>query len=143
MASKKAGNTPKISRDQVEAKRKGKRLRIGEDGRNILNVDLPEGYVGRWVNDTEDRIEHFQRRGYEVYKGKELSSYDGLVDSSDGVGSAMTKNVGKGTKAVFMVQRKDYYDEDFADKQKAIDEVERTILANDEDGRYGKVKLEN
>lgn len=129
--------------EKSETKKARRRVRIGEDGRNILNVKTPDGYVGRWVNDIDNRIEEMKARGYEVYGGQDLSTDDGLVDGSDGIGSAMIKNVGKGTKSVYMVQKKDWYDEDQSDKQKHIDDVERTIMTNDEEGRYGKIKIEN
>ena len=142
MAKKKASVKKAVETKTVAPKRR--RVRVGAEGRNILNVDTPKGLVGRWVNDTDDgRIKEMEARGYEVYTGQDLSSDDGLVDGSDGVAAAMTKNVGKGMTAVFMVQRQEYYDEDQSDKQKQIDAVERTILTNDEDGRYGKIKIEN
>lgn len=142
MATKKAPVKAANPRLQTEEKKTRKRVRIGEDGRNILNVDVPKGYVGRWVNDEDDRVQQLEDRGYRVYTKGDLSSDDGLVEGSDGVGSAMTKNMGKGTKGVFMIQKQGYYEEDQADKQKQVDDVERTIMTNDEEGRYGKIKIE-
>lgn len=132
-----------VTQPTSEAKIPRRRVRVGADGRNILNVKVPAGYVGRWVNDDDNRIEEFKARGYEVYNGKDLSSEDGLVGGSDGIGSALNKHMGKGTQGVFMVQRQDWYDEDQSDKQKHLDDVERTIMTNNEEGRYGKIKIEN
>lgn len=130
----------------VEAKRNRKRVRIG-DARNILNVSgIDKGFTARWVNDIDDRIANMYARGYEFVKNEdgELVIGDETVDSSEGVGSAVTKNMGKGVTGVLMAQRNEHYEEDQQDKARLVDEKEASIFADEKaDGRYGKIEFKN
>lgn len=140
MANKKVAAVK--TKSAVEQKPARRRVRIGEDGRNILNVEAPKGYVGRWVNDDDsNRVQDLIDRGYQIYTGNDKSSDDGLVGASDGVGAAMVKNVGRGMQGVYMIQRKEYYDEDQADKAKIVDDKESSLRANTNEGQYGSITI--
>lgn len=132
------------SRKAVEAKRSRKRVRIGE-ARNILNVEgIDKGFTARWVNDVDGKIADMQARGYEFVTNNDgdLMVGDEAVDYSEGVGSVVTKNMGKGVTGVLMAQRNDYYEEDQRDKAEQIAKREAALTADAKaDGRYGKIEI--
>ena len=101
-----------------------KRTPIGQ--RNKLAVkDQDPNYHYRVVNDVMDRVEQFKEQGYEVVPETKVG--DKRVDNPTNLGSASGISVGNGVKAVVMRQRKDWYDEDQAAKQKTIDDLEATM----------------
>lgn len=138
-------------KEQNEAKktaetREAIRVPIGAN-RDITNVtDTPDGYIDYWVNDDDGRVgETFKRAGYEhVVKAKMGSS---SVDGSHAQDGVVSKDMGKGVTAYLMRQRKDWYDEDQAEKQKIVDSTEdsmrkKKVNAQDStDGNYGEVKI--
>ena len=96
--------------------------------RNVLTAPVKPGFVGRWVNDKDGSIENFQEAGWEV----EIDSAKGgdeYVGNSRLPGSAVTKPVGKGVTAVLMYKRKEWYDEDMAEKQRQVDANERGLVS--------------
>jgi hypothetical protein len=101
-----------------------KRSPIGQ--RNKLSVeDKDPNYHYRIVNKAVGRVEQFIEQGYEVAPKTKIG--DKRVDNSSALGSASEIAVGGGTVAVLMRQRKDWYDEDQATKQKAILDLEATM----------------
>lgn len=127
------------------AKKRPKRIPVG-GSRDILTVDgLPEGYVGRWVNDEDARIQKFLDGGYEfVQRNGEIAVGVTTVDSSEGSGSLYSKNVGNGIVAYLMAIPKEYYEEDAKERAKQVDKTEADMLRklnNGDDGRYGEVTL--
>ena len=94
--------------------------------RNKLSVkDQDPNYIYRIVNVKDDRIEQFQEQGYELVAGAKVG--DKRVDTPSSMGSSAQISVGNDLKAVVMRQRKDFYAEDQAAKQKAIDDLEATM----------------
>ena len=122
-----------------------KRTRTPVSGnRDILNVKgTDDGFVYRWVNDTDDRIQMFEKGGYEkVDHEVEIGSV--AVNRATTVGKTVTKNVGKGTEAHLMRIKREWYDEDQANKQTQVDDTEAAMkqqLNSGSDGQYGKVKF--
>jgi len=115
-----------ISEEEVkmEEQKKAKRpKRIPLGSRNVLTAAHTEGYVERFVNDTERRIQMFEDAGWEVVTGPEKAG-DEYAGNTRLPGGAVTKPVGHGIVAVLMRKRKDWYDEDMAEKQKAVDATE-------------------
>jgi hypothetical protein len=128
---------------QLSSKENPVRRTSLEAGRNIINVSgISEDKQGRWVNDVDNRINEMKDRGYEFVPASEVDIGDRSVDSSEGVGEHATKNMGGGVTAYFMVQRKEWYEEDRAFKQNEVDRSEAS-LRNQPDNplKYGKVDV--
>lgn len=110
--------------------------------RDILTASgIPEDYIGRWVNDVDNRIEKYQSAGYDFVTDDGVTVGDRTVNSGENVGSVVTKNVGNGVIAYLMAQPKEYYDEDKAAIHSQIDEREAAITNRREDGQYGEIKI--
>jgi hypothetical protein len=131
---------------QLTPKRQSERpSRASLSQRNRLSIkDRDPNYHYRLVNanlqSDPDRVERMQEIGYEVVPGKKVGQTgDSQVDNPSPVGSAGQISVGKGDKAVWMRIRKDWYQEDQAEKQAEIDEVEQQ-QKNRAD--YGSLKIE-
>jgi hypothetical protein len=112
---------------EVQEPKKAKRpKRIPLGSRNVLTAAHTEGYVERFVNDTEQRIRMFEDAGWEVVTGPEKAG-DEYAGNTRLPGGAVTKPVGHGIVAVLMRKRKDWYDEDMAVKQARVDETEKGL----------------
>lgn len=120
-----------------------KRERVPVSGRrNILTVKGKEdGYVYRWVNDTDSRILEFKEGGYDhVYMrdGVEIGAAD--VKSGKIVGDIVSKAVGQGVTSYLMKIPEEWYTEDQAAKSADVDAKEQIIYENIKNitGRYGE-----
>jgi hypothetical protein len=113
--------------------------------RDVLTVKGKEdGYVYRWVNDTDDRLYKFEQAGYE-HVDHDVKVGISSVNKGNSVGKTVSKNVGKGTTSHLMRIKQEWYDEDQNAKQKQISETEAVMkrqLNSGIDGQYGKVKIE-
>lgn len=101
--------------------------------------------VGRWINDDPERpgrIDAALNAGYEfwdkergtVLKGKDGSTYDG---------TRLFMDVGNNVKAYYMVQRREWYEEDQLAKRKRI--RDKTVNLNDNaksEGFYGEFDVQ-
>lgn len=113
-------NTP----TQAQESKRPRRTPIGK--RNRLSVENRDpNYHYRIVNDVDGRIQDLLDQDYEL--APTTSVGDKRVDSASPLGSAKQISVGNGVKAVVMRKRKDYHDEDQAEKQKQIDELEASM----------------
>lgn len=138
----KAINAAKKSADAKERVR----VPIGAK-RDITAVqDTPDGYMDRWVNDEPGRIEKFKAAGYELVADAEVGTSH--ADGSHAEGGVVSRDMGKGMTAYLMRQRKDYFEEDQAEKQRYVDSTEESmrrkkINPNETtDGTYGEVRIE-
>lgn len=123
--------------------RSSMRVPVG-GSRNITSVnDTPEGFVDRWVNDKDGRIEKFKRAGYENVQTANVG--DSGVDSTHAESGVVSRDMGQGTTSYLMRQRQDYFNEDQAAKQEKVDETEnsirRDVKAKLNDGHYGSVTI--
>jgi hypothetical protein len=116
----------------------GKRavLRFGEKDPN---------YVYRVFNDKPEmmgqRLRDAENAGWEYVRDNK-----GLEDERAGkttpMGSTVTKPVGQGTTGVLMKKKKEWYEEDQAEKMAKIDEQEAGLIRDaDVDGRYGSIRM--
>ena len=110
-----------ITESEPKKAKRPKRIPLGS--RNVLTAPPQAGYEQRFVNDTERRIQMFEDAGWEVVIGPEKAG-DEYAGNTRLPGGAVTKPVGHGIVAVLMRKRKDWYDEDMAEKQKAVDATE-------------------
>jgi len=108
-----------------------------------------ENFVGRWVNDIDDRIATFLAAGYEFVnnEAKKIVAGEPTVDSSTGLDSRVKKPVGRGVTAYLMRIPKKWWEEDQKAKQADIAETERAILSPGKgkavsgEVDYGKVSI--
>ena len=125
--------------------RRNRRTKSPIDGRrNILTVKgLAPGMVGRWVDNTPERVEQLMDRGYEPVRDN-VQVGDLSVDIGANLGSVVTKRVGGGKEQILMQIPEDWYKADQAEKQKVVDEREfATKQAGKNDSFYGKVTVDD
>jgi len=125
--------------------RRNRRTRSPIDGRrNILTVKgLAPGMVGRWVDNTPERIEPLLERGYEPVR-KNVQVGDVNIDTGTETGAVITKRVGGGKEAILMQIPEEWYKADQAEKQKIVDEREAAIKTELKgDNIYGKVVVDD
>jgi len=121
-----------MSRQSTPQAASARPQRVPLSARNRLSIkNKKDGYTYRIVNDVEDRVERLLEAGYEIVPEDEVGSVgDKRVDSPTSLGSASSISVGKGTRAIVMRQRDEWYKEDQLSKQAAIDEIEQTMHGN-------------
>lgn len=118
----------------------GRVRRTGLGRRNVLTAEGKEpGYTYRFVNDSEDRVQEFLERGYEIVQSNKVKVGDKRVDQATPEGSVSRHSVGGGVKAILMRQKDEYYKEDQQIKQDYVAETERATKEKALDGNYGKL----
>ena len=143
--SKTVAPVEKVGQAQPSAEaiaRRNRRTRSPIDGRrNILTVKgLAPGMVGRWVDNTPERIEQLMERGYEAVRNP-VQVGDVSIDSGAKLGAVVTKRVGGGREQILMQIPKEWYDADQAEKQKIVDAREAATRQEDKSQNfYGKVE---
>lgn len=129
---------------RVAKKAPARRNRVPVSGnRDILTVEgLESGYVGRWVNDIDHRIQKYLDAGYVFVDPSGKTLGETTVDNArTSEGSVTSKYVGKGVTAYLMAQKKEWYDEDQAEKAGEIDRGESALNKTGQDGRYGETRI--
>lgn len=130
---------------KVNSKTKsGRPSRASVNGtRNVLNVSGKEpGYVYRIVNDTGDRVAQMQEIGYEVVDDPNVRVGDRRIANPAQTGSPVMASVGNGIKGYVMRIKQEFYDEDQANKQGHINEIEQSIKRDAlREGLTGDVKF--
>jgi hypothetical protein len=142
-------NMGRPTREEAEAKRSGSREEAGRNSRVPLGVaraklSVPqrEGYVRRWVNDTEGRLMQAEQGGYQFATDQSLQI--GAVDVDNvnrDLGARISRVVDKSTgqKAYLMEIKEDFYREDQQAKAEKVAEKDRLIKTgklDDGDSRY-------
>ena len=118
-----------------------KRLSYSER-RNTLTIDgKDKNYHYRVVNDTDGRPEKLETFGYEYVRGDEQLG-DPTADGAKTLGSVISKPVGGGKTGILMRTKREFYEEDQADKQRELKESENALhKKSEEDGHYGNLKI--
>lgn len=146
--------------ERTDSRESSSRKRVPLGGhRQKLQVNAREGYKRRWINDKEGRLLNAENGGYLFVEDPTLQVGDAdLKNEETGVGSRVRRLVGSHKDgspmyAYLMEIKEEWYEQDQADKQKAIDEVEDAIKRGNVDGgieaseRYtpkgGGVRIEN
>lgn len=124
--------------------RRNRRTRSPIDGRrNIMTVKgLAPGMLGRWVDNTPERVEELLEQGYDIVREK-VQVGDLSADSSRRqMGEVTTKRVGGGKEQILMQIPKEWWEADQREKQKIVDAREAAIHgASKAPGVYGKVEI--
>lgn len=108
-----------------KSRAEGRAERVPLHRQNIIHADTRPGYVRRLVNDTDDRIERFKLAGWTPVEGEQVG--DAHAGDPSSLTSATVKSVGSGTKAMLMEIPKELYDQDQADKQGRVNELEAAM----------------
>lgn len=100
-------------------------------------------YEYRFVNNIDGKVEQRAEDGWEIVTKAELKQVgERRVDVPSTEGSNQEVHVGHGHRAVLMKIRKDWYAEDQAAKQQAVDDKEALTKQEALDGHYGKITIE-
>lgn len=92
------------TRDELKDKARPKRTPVYEANRNkitVTNLD-DQNYMHRWVNDVENRLQTFLEGGWIFVDKKGHAVGDGGVESSNVLGSALSKGMGGGVTSYLM-----------------------------------------
>lgn len=141
-----------MSREERKATRedqgRSNRVPLGVS-RTKLAVSGRPGYVRRWVNDSEGRIQQAQQGGYQFVEDPKLQIGDKDIDNENrDLGARVSRVVDKssGQKAYLMEIKEEFYKEDQLAKAAALDETDRAIKAGklqDGERRYDAgIKIE-
>lgn len=107
---------------------------------NVRGKD-PEYYY-RVVNDIDDRVQDFIERGYEVVTDSSVQIGDKRVANPSQEGTPAKVSVGNGVKAYVMRIKKEWHDEDKAEHNAQLDEMEKQLHREAKDENfYGSLKI--
>lgn len=120
------------------------RKRIPLGTRNILTAPTRSGFVRRFVNDKGDRIAMFKDAGWECVSDAGEAG-DVKLGRATSMGSGTNPHVGAGQRAILMEIPEEVYNQDVADSQAEITQVENQIKRNsateDRDGLAGRIEI--
>jgi hypothetical protein len=130
---------------------KGKRVRVPMGARRSrLQLSDKEakalkdaGYVTRWVNDQDGRVERALSGGYVFVDPSEALSIgqSEITQGNSDLGDKVSKIVSRGEpiiRAYFMKIKQEYYDEDQATKEKVNARVDEALSGNEAGGAVEK-----
>lgn len=126
---------------RTQERREGKRERVPMSGhRSKLQLSESDrkaldeaGFVPRWVNDVDGRVEQALAGGYVYVEPEEAKSvgqmalHEGNSDLNGRVSKIVSKGGGQPIRAYLMKIKKEFYDEDQAAKQARNDEIEDAL----------------
>jgi len=117
------------------------RLQLSDADRKTFEE---QGYVPRWFNDQDGRIERAQGGGYTFVKPDEVPSLGSgaIHEGNTDLGPVVSKIVSKGDPVIrgyLMKIQKEYYDADQAAKEEGNAKVDEALAA----GGAGGASVEN
>jgi hypothetical protein len=120
------------------------RKRIPLGTRNVLTAPKKAGFVRRFVNDRDGRVENFKAAGWSVVDEK-IQVGDPKAGTAGMLGSSVNPHVGGGQRAVLMELPEEIYEEDRAASQAEITKVEQEMKRNSkqpgQDGLAGSISI--
>jgi len=123
---------------KVSSKRT-ERKSLFQRGPQSITGDKDPNFVYRFVNDTGSRVSNFQQAGYEMVQDDLIVGDSRVIDPSDlGSGKKVTSN--DGTVSYLMRIKKEWFDEDQAQKDAYTKETEATMKKEASQGMYGSIK---
>ena len=117
----------KKERPSSAIKKRTRRKLMTRAGPLTVREELKDkNFVYRWVNDKDWNLQDKIDRGYEFVEDVDdkMQIKDIIIEDSK-LGAKVTKPVGGGTRGYLMRQRKEWYEEDQADKAKMNEEIMR------------------
>lgn len=122
-----------------------KRVPLGM--RNVLAAEKRQGFVRRWFNDTDDRLERAKAAGWTAVQ-KPADASDPRAGADSQMGAIVSKSVGGGVRGVLMEIPEGFYNEDKAAKEANIARTEQGlsrqpgIKGQQYGGVYGKMRID-
>jgi hypothetical protein len=124
----------------AEMKRqRNKRIPIGTG--NVLTAEQRPGFVRRFVNDQDGRVERFKDAGYTPVLDQSADTSAQGAGKPSLLGNVVRKSVGGGRHAVLMEIPQEWYDEDQELKQREVDAKEGSMEPNTREGQFGSVTI--
>lgn len=128
-------------------KGRGGRVPLGQL-RSKMSIDqheLPDNVVPRWINDIGGRLGDALDGGYKFVDDKKKIVAGEDPQQPQGMGSAVNIKVGTHEDgspmiAYLMTIDKELYEEDQADKQRVVEEIDQAILEGHHQSDYGDGK---
>lgn len=136
-----------MSDEKLTRERPARRQRTPIGTGNVLVAEQRPGYVRRFVNDTNGRVERFIAAGYEPVHSASADLSNGRMKPSSMGDSVIRKPVGGGISAVLMEIPEEFYEEDQAAKQRDVDRIEASLQPRipagqtSSEGQYGHVQI--
>ena len=113
-----------------------KRVPLGQKNRlKFENLDEAHFHY-HVINDVGDRIKNAQRGGYEFVEAEQDPGILRVAEASQ-IGGHVSRSVGQGTTAYLMKIPLEWYNEDKAAEQKAVDDTEKALKPNKAKEEYG------
>lgn len=115
--------------DSREEQGRNTRVPLGV-ARSKLSVAGRPGYVRRWINDTEGRLQMAEQGGYQFAEGPKLQIGAPDIDNQNrDLGARISRVVDKttGQKAYLMEIKAEFYQEDQRAKIARVEEVDNRI----------------
>lgn len=112
--------------------------------RGPLNItgEKDPSFHYRFVNDVGSRVYNYQQAGYEIVTDGDLTVGDSRVSDASDLGSPRRVVGDQGTTSVLMRIPKEYFDEDQAKKNAALDEQDQAMKQQaTKDLDYGKIQI--
>lgn len=112
--------------------------------RGPLNItgEKDPNFHYRFVNDIGSRVYNYQQAGYEIVTDGDLTVGDSRVSDASDLGSPRRVVGDQGTTSVLMRIPKEYFDEDQAKKNAALDEQDQAMKQQaTKDLDYGKLQI--
>jgi hypothetical protein len=125
-----------IKSDSAEKQERPHRTPLGAKNR-LTFKNLDPAYQYRVINDKDDRLIRAQEAGYEFVLSDEQLGDRGAMTPKK-LGKKVSKPVGNDTTGFLMRIKKEWYEEDQAEKQRQLDESEKALKPNLAAGQYGK-----
>jgi hypothetical protein len=113
---------------------------LHQQGPQVVSGTLDPNFQYRFVNDVGSRISNFKAAGYEFVEDAELTVGDSRVFDPSDVGSAKVVTSNDGTKSYLMRIKKEWYDEDQANKAERINAQEAAMKNAASQGLTGSIK---
>ena len=120
------------ARKSEQSKGKKTRVPFGAN-RSKLQVAPIKGYVLRWFNDVDGRVERAVEGGYEFVKPGEVDGlgegelHEGNTDLNSRVSKIVSRGTDKVIRAVLMKIKKEWYDEDQNSKEAINKQVDDSL----------------
>jgi hypothetical protein len=130
-------------------KKRGGRIPLGQhrSKMSVESLNLPDSVVPRWINDIGGRIRDALDGAYKFVDDPNLAGRQAGEDplQPQGMGSALnipvgTHEDGSPMIAYLMTIDKELYEEDQADKQRVVDEIDKAILEGHHQSSYADGK---
>lgn len=120
-----------------------RRTSVSDRYRGRLSVEGKDpNFEYRWVNDSDNNVAIRQEQGWELVTDQELKIGDKRVAEPQELGSGRTVSVGGGVTSLLMRIKKEWYDEDQKEKQKIVNDLEKSTKPDAREGFYGKINVD-